>query len=166
MSSSATYEGDTAVAWGYEDNFWSKFDRTGPDVLGLGPCWNWQGAVQKHNGYGRLTTRSYTKGQKRSFAAHRLAYELVNGPVPEGLQLDHLCRNRICGNPTHLEPVTMRENLMRGETLAAQLSSQTACKHGHEFTPENTYRRRDGSRNCKTCVRAASLRYHHRRAAR
>lgn len=75
-------------------------------------CWEWQGAVDP-NGYGRFSING------RMLGAHRVAYELLSEPVADGLDLDHLCRNRRCVRPSHLEPVSRRENLMRGETLAA-----------------------------------------------
>ncbi|MEV4271931.1 HNH endonuclease signature motif containing protein [Micromonospora aurantiaca (nom. illeg.)] len=89
--------------------------------------------------------------------AHRIAYEMKRGPVPDGLELDHLCRNRRCVRPAHLEPVTRRTNLLRGETIPARLAERTHCRHGHEFTPENTYQWR-GSRFCRTCRAAAQAR--------
>ena len=82
-----------------------------------------------------------------------MAYELFIGPIPDGLTIDHLCRNPNCVNPTHLEPVTMWENLMRGDTLTARKAAQTHCVHGHEFTPENTYVKANGCRLCKACAR-------------
>lgn len=103
-------------------------------------CWLWTGATRL--GYAEL---SY-EGTNRS--GHRLAYELWRGPIPEGLQIDHLCRNRRCINPWHLEPVTSAVNIGRSPRALA-----THCKYGHEFTPENT-RRADGRRYCRTCAAA------------
>lgn len=104
-------------------------------------CWLWMGHI--HDGYGRI-------GGK---AAHRVVYTIVKDDIPKGLQLDHLCRNRRCVNPDHLEPVTQRENILRGEGIAAINKRKTHCKNGHEFTPENTYIRgsRNGNRECMIC---------------
>lgn len=111
-------------------------------------CWEWQ-AGKGTNGYGLMRVDG------RQTAAHRFAYQLYVGPIPEGLDLDHLCRNRGCVNPGHLEPVTRRENLMRGETITARKAAQTHCIHGHEFTPENTGRNSvTGTRRCRACDRA------------
>jgi hypothetical protein len=88
--------------------------------------------------------------EKKPRLLHRLTYELFTGlPIPEGLQIDHLCRNRACVKPTHLEPVTMQENLNRGESRNVY---RTHCRNGHEFTEENTYiHPTGGSRTCRTC---------------
>ncbi len=84
--------------------------------------------------------------------AHRLAYELLVGPVTDGLELDHLCRDPRCVNPAHLEPVTRRENLVRGETIVARQVKATHCVNGHEFTLSNTYTRKS-RRSCRACHR-------------
>jgi hypothetical protein len=108
------------------------------------PCWIWTGYI-KPEGYGEVH-----RGGRKMYA-HRLSYETFVGPIPEGLQLDHLCRNRACISPLHLEPVTSRENTMRGENWSAKKARQTHCINGHEFTPENTSIRRNGSRRCRAC---------------
>lgn len=107
-------------------------------------CWPWQGTIAG-NGYGRFAIRG------GSIAAHRFSYELLVGPVPEGLELDHLCRNRACVNPAHLEPVTHRANTLRGDTLTAANARKTHCIHGHKFTAENTYTQWGGGRGCRAC---------------
>lgn len=125
------------------ERFWPKVDRRGPDE-----CWPWLAAHDIH-GYGKIDVDG------RSTGAHRFAYQLAVGPVPAGLTLDHLCRNRPCCNPAHLEPVTNRENVLRGEGLTAHLARQTHCHRGHEFTAENTIRRTrpSGGRACRECRR-------------
>ncbi|MFZ2529632.1 MAG: HNH endonuclease signature motif containing protein [Rhodococcus sp. (in: high G+C Gram-positive bacteria)] len=91
-----------------------------------------------------------------------MAYELSVGDIPEGLVIDHLCRVRHCVNPAHLEPVTNRENTLRGDCVDANRErslSRTHCKHGHELTPKNTYIDPRGYRECRTCRRAAERRW-------
>lgn len=119
--------------------FWSKVE------FGH-QCWNWAGGKSGGYGYFRLVP------SRNMVPAHRVAYELVVGPIPEGLTIDHLCRNRACVNPAHMEPVTLRENLMRGDTLAAANTRKTHCLRGHEFDAENTQFHR-GSRRCRACSR-------------
>ncbi|HEY1740016.1 MAG TPA: HNH endonuclease signature motif containing protein [Acidimicrobiia bacterium] len=81
---------------------------------------------------------------------HRVSYELSIGPIPGGLEIDHLCRERSCANPEHLEAVTRRENVLRSDSVAAHRARQTHCVHGHEFTAQNTYRHQ-GRRYCRAC---------------
>lgn len=120
-------------------------------------CWNWNGVTPR--GYGYIM-RDGVRHQ-----AHRYMYERAVGPVPEGLQLDHLCRNRSCVNPAHLEPVTCRENLMRGDTLAAQNAAKTHCAHGHPLSGENLYIEPKGSRVCRTCSRESARRWREKKRA-
>jgi hypothetical protein len=104
-------------------------DRCSVDENG---CWLWQGFLNVH-GYGR------TKWEDRNWLVHRLVYELMEAPVPDGLFIDHLCRVRHCVNPGHMEVVTNRENVLRGETIPAAHLAKTHCHRGHEFNQENTY---------------------------
>lgn len=114
-------------------------------------CWLWNGA--KYDGYGRIGPVPPAKGL---LLVHRVTYEAHVGPIPEGLQLDHLCRVRHCCNPAHLESVTHQENIRR--------AMRAHCIRGHEFTPENTYEYR-GGRLCRTCRKAYMDAFHGRAAA-
>lgn len=115
-----------------------------------GGCWLWGGFTEP-KGYGRFQVGGAAR------LAHRISYELHVGPIPDGLVLDHLCRVRNCVNPEHLEPVTSRENTLRGETPAAANVTKTHCLRGHEFTAENTRATLKGGRSCRACER---WRYH------
>jgi hypothetical protein len=125
--------------------FWEKVQKTET-------CWLWTAQIAK-NGYGRF------KPEYIARQAHRVAYELLIGPIPDGLQLDHLCRVRHCVNPAHLEPVTGRENILRGFAPSACRARQTECWRGHPFDDVNTYRRTDGTRACRECNRDSVRRY-------
>ena len=113
-------------------------------------CWLWTGPIDRY-GYGKLTV--HRDGNRHHLIAHRVAYQESVEPIPPGLVIDHLCRVRACVNPDHLEPVTNRVNLLRGKTHAALNAAKTHCGEGHEFTPENTYVDRSGSRECRACRR-------------
>ena len=120
--------------------FWDKVDT-------YGVCWEWI-AGKTGRGYGQFKT-----GHK-NIPAHKYSYALLVGPVPEGKQLDHLCRNRACVCPDHLEIVTNRENVLRGSGVTAQNARKTHCLRNHPFDGDNLrISVRDGSRACKQCER-------------
>lgn len=110
-------------------------------------CWLWTACLTS-NGYGRFSW----EGKVR--LAHRVSYTLLVGPVPEGLELDHLCRVRHCVNPEHLEPVTRRENIHRGFGITAVHARKTHCPQGHEYTEDNLLVSAldRGNRVCKACL--------------
>lgn len=118
-----------------EQRFWEKVDRGGPDE-----CWAWTGGGPPS--YGRFGIGG------RTHLAHRVAYELMVGPIPDGLDIDHLCRNKVCVNPAHLEPVPHAVNVRRGPK-----PKPSHCKRGHEFNQANTYFKNDGGRQCRACDR-------------
>lgn len=124
------------------ERFWNRVNKEGPLWNGT-PCWIWTGALMT-KGYGTLEN-----GQRRE-GAHRIAYKLRYGSIPEGLTIDHLCRNKPCVNPGHLEAVTNRTNVLRGVGPSAQNARKTHCLRGHEYTEANTYRS-NGKRSCRTC---------------
>lgn len=105
--------------------------------VSLDDCWLYAGK-QFLGGYGRVDCWLKELNKSKTYLAHRVMYENCVGPIPEGLVLDHLCRNTICINPDHLEPVTVIENLMRGVGESAKNKRKTHCIRGHKFTPENT----------------------------
>lgn len=118
-------------------------------------CWLWEAAKQAQ-GYG-----SFTWGPK-TYRAHKLSYELHKQPVSVGLVLDHLCGVRVCVNPAHLEPVSIKDNLFRStKTLAFKNKIKTHCKSGHEFTEKNTYRhpKRPTTRGCRICIKMAAIKH-------
>jgi hypothetical protein len=137
--------------------FWTK-----ARVVPCGGCWEWTGVVSG-NGYGRFDVYAGPKPRDwRTLYAHRFAYELLVGPIPPGLHIDHLCRNRLCVNPTHLEPVTQAENNRRGRSPIAANLAKTHCLRGHELRGDNVRLTPGGrGRVCRTCHREKeSARYH------
>ena len=130
---------------------------------GFTDCWHWAFSRLQPRGYGQV--RFNGKNQ----LAHRVIYVLLVGPIEPGLELDHLCRNRGCVNPAHLEPVTHRVNGLRGISLAAQNARKTHCKSGHEFTPDNILWQRNKTyptRVCRECTRLAAAKRYAKRCGR
>jgi hypothetical protein len=117
-------------------DFWRYVQKTSD-------CWLWVGA--------RTKGRSAYYGTYNSQRAHRLVYEATIGPIPRGLVLDHLCRNPLCVRPDHLEPVTNKENILRGVSFSAKNAQKTHCPEGHEYSAWNTYTRPSGHRVCMQC---------------
>lgn len=108
-------------------------------------CWSWD--TTNSIGYGEFMQN------RVGYYAHRFAYEAMVGPIPEGLVIDHLCRNRRCVNPAHMEPVTRGENVLRGISVPAQNARKTHCSRGHAYDEANTHITPRGSRSCRACWR-------------
>lgn len=131
-----------------EDRFWLRVERDGPipeHRPNLGHCWLWTGA-RNDLGYGRFYV-----GPGELTQAHRFAYELLVGPLPNGLVPDHLCRVPPCVRPSHLEVVTSRENTVRGNGWGGVNARKTHCPRGHAYDEANTYRNPRGARECRAC---------------
>lgn len=129
----------------WEERFWGNVRKSEE-------CWTWTAAAS--GGYGR----TYKDG--RMVLAHRVSYELANGPIPDGLVIDHLCRNRRCVNPAHMEVVTHSVNILRGESMSAKNSRKTHCVHGHPFVAGNIVRGNNDSRRCRECKKATDAAYY------
>jgi hypothetical protein len=138
------------------------FDRVFSRVDASGDCWLWTGQIHPH-GYGRFSVKAGL-----SVNAHAIVYGLLVGPPAKGLDLDHLCRNRACVNPDHLEPVERRTNLLRGIGTAARNKRKTHCPRGHAFAEHGyTYLSKKGypARRCRVCFSAYCARLRERRMA-
>jgi hypothetical protein len=127
-------------------------------------CWIWQGT--KHTGGYGIIWAGPTSRVGKMLRAHRVMWEMRNGPIPDGLECDHLCRNRACINPRHLALVTHQENTLRGMAPTAINARKTHCPGGHPYDDANTYTSPDGWRQCMTCRRLyqRKLRAQRRRA--
>lgn len=123
-------------------------------------CWNWLGFVHPTTGYGafHLTLSNWASG-----LVHRVSYRIFVGCIPEGLHIDHLCRNRRCANPHHMRLVTPKQNVLCGIGISAQNAVKTECAHGHAFSEENTYFYPDGphagERVCRMCGKLRMRKY-------
>jgi len=124
-------------------------------ILAESGCWEWSGAHFQATGYAIFNLPSESDGRWRPRTAHRVSYELFVGSIPDGLVIDHLCHNRGCVNPAHLEAVTQQVNVLRGEAPSATSARTNICLKGHELTPENTYTKPGTNRRqCRICLRA------------
>lgn len=138
----------------------SEVERFWTNVQQTETCWLWTGRKNRW-GYGDFViTRDRKEINRR---ASRYAFELLRRPIPEGLELDHLCKNTSCVNPDHLEPVTHRENVMRSDNFTAINARKTHCPRGHPYDEANTYITKSGTRACRICYRGHQAAYQRRK---
>jgi hypothetical protein len=135
-----------------EEAFWAHVDRSG----GPEACWTWTGRTNER-GYGRWHY------DRKPMNAHRASWLWAGRSLTPGLELDHLCRNRACVNPAHLEQVSHRENVLRGVSLVAVNAAKTHCPRGHPYDEVNTYHTPDGRRICRPCQRIHNRAYQRRK---
>ena len=137
-------------------------DKAGGSYLGWviceNGCWEWTGYKSSH-GYGRVVLG------RRAYQVHRVVFERLRHAIPKGLELDHLCKKRDCVNPAHLEPVTHRENLLRGDGPTGINSRKRRCPAGHSLHGRNLYITPSGQRKCRACKRALQTNYRRRKAS-
>lgn len=125
------------------DRIWDRIDVGDP-----ADCWPWKLSLSPQ-GYGQVGW--WADGKNHMTTAHRAAWTAENGPIPAGLFVDHLCRNRQCCNPSHMELVTNVTNILRGEGASAQNARKSHCPSGHPYDESNTYISPKGDRRCRTC---------------
>lgn len=131
------------------ESLWPKIEMTGS-------CWIWTGTVNR-SGHGMSCKKP--KFGINSALVHRIFYETMVEHIPQGMEIDHLCRNPPCCNPSHMQVVTSKENFLRGNNPCAINSRKTHCPKGHELIPENLTQRKNGRRECKECLRLRSQKY-------
>lgn len=132
------------------ERFWRKVAKTNDG------CWIWTGA-KSDTGYG-----TFNLGRGHTVLVHRLSYQLAKGNIPVGLELDHLCRNKACVNPEHLQPVTRSVNTLRGNgplLTKLKFAAKTHCPNGHPYDEANTFINADGHRGCLICRREKTRRH-------
>jgi hypothetical protein len=130
--------------------------------VGGEPCWVYTGHRSEW-GYGRVAVGSSIDGSRRTSApAHRIVYLALVGGIPDGFQIDHLCSTRSCVNPSHLEPVTPRENTLRSRGVTSANARKAECVKGHPFDAANTYIDTRGSRQCRACGAERARQYKRR----
>jgi len=145
-----------------EERFWSKV------AVADNGCWVWTAGLT-YQGYGQINRSDTATETRRPMLAHRLSYEWAKGPIPDGMQVDHLCHtsacpggrtcpHRRCVNPDHLGLATNRENTLRGSGFAARNAAKTHCPQNHPYDEANTLRDRNGGRHCHECLRASNAR--------
>lgn len=155
------YSGPPLSGLPFDVRFWRKVNKNGPTSElrpDLGSCWLWVGGTLR-GGYGKVGNPTRL--------AHRVAYELVVGPIPEGLQIDHLCQVRSCVNPAHLEPVTPKENQRRSASVSGLNAAKTICDRGHALDGDNLWTCPEdsmtpGKRVCRACKRENQRAYRKR----
>jgi HNH endonuclease len=135
------------------ERWWSYVEQTDT-------CWYWTGRIDE-DGYGRF--RFNLEGRQIEVRAYRFGYILLVGDIPDGHELDHLCKNRSCVRPDHLEPVIHRVNTLRSDNFIAVNAKKTHCPKGHAYDEANTYLYPNGSRQCRTCRREGIRRLYHER---
>lgn len=125
------------------DTVWTRVRVAGPDE-----CWPWKMSIGSH-GYGQASW-SIGEGRSAGTTAHRVAWVAANGPIPDDLTVDHLCHNRLCCNPAHMQLLSLVDNAKRNRN-----SQKTECPRGHAYDDENTYITRLGHRRCRECARTS-----------
>ena len=141
------------------DRFWDKVTTSNTNFYKDTPCMEWSAFINP-SGYGKF----WFNGKNEQ--SHRLSYEDKYGKIQEGLVINHLCRNRSCVNPNHLEDVTQQENIQKGLTgfaVGLRMRTKTHCPQGHEYNDQNTYISPNGSRNCRACILIQVREYQHRK---
>lgn len=146
---SAPFKERIPIAW----RFWSKVEFTDS-------CWNWL-ACRNQDGYGAFGIGSRADGTRRIIGAHRWAYEFAIGPIPDGMEIDHICHTRYCVRPDHLQVVTpvMNKKLAEFDHLGQWQKSKTHCPSGHPYDEANTHIGTKGERKCRTCNRLRAIKW-------